>query len=283
MSQKYKNDDLGTRMKGYETVSKSKVLCRTPVIIRVDGKAFHTYTKKFNAANDHSLIDSPFSHKLHIAMNQTACAMVQQIQNATIAYTQSDEISILLNDWKTLTTDQWYGGGIQKIASVAGSMATAYFNFFIQKQFCNNIQLDDHGPLPTDISNIPMFDARVFNIPKEEVANYFIWRQQDATRNSINMYARHFFSHKEMQGKRTSEVMDMLMLDKGVNWNDLETWKRRGSCAVRGSLKERLHPGTANEWAVGNPHNEVVIDDEIPIFTQDREYIDIHLKKVVSE
>jgi tRNA(His) 5'-end guanylyltransferase len=265
MSQKYKNDELGTRMKGYESVSKTKLLNRTPVIIRIDGKAFHTWTKVLPSV-DESLLNDPFSDVMHKCMVETTQKLVKNIQNAVIGYTQSDEITILLNDWKTLTTDQWFGNSVQKMASVSASMATAYFNRAWESMFWSD--------------KIPpaLFDARVFNIPKEEVTNNFIWRQQDATRNSINMYARHFFSHKEMQNKSTSEVQDMLMLEKGVNWNDLETWKRRGTCTVRGSLEKRLYPGNANEWAVQQPHNEVVVDEEIPIFTQDREYIDMHLR-----
>lgn len=256
-------DTLGTRMKGYETVSKNYLLRRTPVIIRVDGKAFHTFTKKINHFNDLSMTVGPFSEKLHSVMAQTMVAMVSQIQNAKIGYTQSDEISILLTDWATLTTDQWFGGGVQKIASIAGAMAATYFNFYLEREFRGVFPV----VTPTYIPDIPLFDARVFNLPKEEVTNYFIWRQQDATRNSINMLGQHYFSHRELHGKNVSQVQDMLMLYCNVNWNDLDTWKKRGSCVIPNS--NRVDSAAA-----------FVIDREIPIFTQDRGYVETYLGEV---
>jgi len=187
---------------------------------------------------------------------------VHQIQNATFGYTQSDEISILLNDWKTLTTDQWFGGGVQKITSVAAAMATGYFNFFMTQVFHNDGSQEN--VLPTHAFSIPLFDARVFNLPKEEVVNYFVWRQQDATRNSINMLARFHFSHKELHKKTTSEVQDMLMLQKNINWNNLEVWKKRGSCVIP----------NPNKFSSSSPN----IIDGAPIFTQDRNYIEKYLE-----
>jgi len=156
-----KNDSLGDRMKGYEHVSRSTLTKRMPVVIRIDGKAFHTWTKQLKNVDD-SLNDSPFSVKMNQAMSDTTQKLVSNIQNAVFGYTQSDEISILLNDWKTLTTDQWFGNTIQKMASVSASMATVYFN-----EACTSTSRRFFVPA--------MFDARVFNIPKEEVTNYFVW------------------------------------------------------------------------------------------------------------
>lgn len=240
-----KGDSLGDRMKGYEKVTKTKLMKRTPVIIRIDGKAFHTWTRNLKGI-DPGLSKDPFSDVMHDAMSRTTQLLVENIQNAVLGYTQSDEISILLNDWKRLETSQWFDNSIQKMASVAASMATAYFNNFIVTQGIG-------------ITEPAMFDARVFNLPKEEVANYFIWRQQDASRNSVQMLGRHYFSHKEMDRKNVSQVQDILMLDKGVNWNDIETWKKRGTCVY-------------NETGLG-----VCVDCEIPIFTQDRGYIEKHI------
>ena len=254
-------DSLGDRLKRYEATTKLRLLRRTPVIIRLDGKAFHTYTKQFNTANDPSLLESPFSHKLHLLMNKTMSGLMSYVQNAVFAYTQSDEISILLNDWKTLTTEQWDGAEVQKIVSHSAAMATGFFNF------TNSCISTESGPVPHNLGGIPLFDARVFNLPFEEVTNYFIWRQNDATRNSINMYARHFFSQKQLHGKNTSEVQDMLMLEKQKNWNDLETWKRRGSCAYR----KITH--SESERTIIN------IDDNPPIFTKDRNYIEHYLDR----
>ncbi len=228
---------IGDRMKNYEAVPKIKLQRRTPVIIRLDGKSFHTWTRWLKNG-DPSLNKSPFSDIMFKTMSITMINLANDIQNASFAYAQSDEISILLNDWKTLKTDQWFGAGVQKMASISSSMATAVFNDALKE-----------SPAP-----LALFDARVFNIPKEEVANYFIWRQQDATRNSINMLAQYHFSHNELQNLNTDQVQEKLFTERGINWNDIDTWKRRGYCATNKSF-----------------------DQEIPIFTQDREYIEQHL------
>jgi tRNA(His) 5'-end guanylyltransferase len=233
---------LGNRMKGYEVVTKQKVMRRTPVVIRLDGKAFHTWTKILRFC-DESLDKSPFSEIMHQCMSSTALQLVNSVQNARLTYTQSDEISILLNDWGKLKTDQWFDGNIQKMVSISASMTTALFNKAIE---------DNEDA----ISTVPaLFDARVFNLPVDEVANYFVWRQQDATRNSINMLGQFYFSHKELQGKNTDQVQEMLFSKHGVNWNDIPTWQKRGYCSTRDG-----------------------IDDDIPVFTQDRDYIEQHLR-----
>lgn len=261
------NDDLGNRMKEYEGVTQTSLLRRTPVIIRLDGRAFHTFTKKFTPDTDPSLKNGPFSHILHNLMVITSQALFHYIQNAQFVYTQSDEISILLKDWTRLSTDQWFGGNIQKITSISASMASTYFNFQLQRVPEWNKWVHESGtytipmifPIPTYVGEIPLFDSRVFNLPKEEVVNYFIWRQQDATRNSINMLARFYFSHKELHQKSTSDVQDMLMLQKGINWNDLETWKKRGTAIIANNTVSSAIP--------------VKADEEMPILTQDRDYI----------
>ena len=249
-----KNDSLGDRMKGYENVSKMKLTNRTPVILRIDGKAFHTWTKQLKSVPGEMTLD-PFSGLMNNAMAGTTELLVRNIQNAVFGYTQSDEISILLNDWKTLTTDQWFGNSIQKMASVSASMATVYFN----EAFAN------------DNFTAGMFDARIFNIPKEEVTNYFVWRQQDATRNSINMLGQFYFSHKQLQGKNVSQVQDMLMAGPGVNWNDLSIWKKRGTCVTRGVRRPLYSNGGLEGYA---PATGIQIDQAIPIFTAERNYIE---------
>lgn len=238
---RFDNDSLGSRMKGYESVTKTRVMPRSPVIIRIDGKAFHTFTKHFKHI-DPSEQTSPFGTIMHNAMVETSRQLIMGIQNSKIAYVQSDEISILLNDWTSLETEQWFNGGVQKIVSVAASIATAAFNKALASY-----------DLP-----YACFDARVFNLPKEEVTNYFIWRQQDASRNSVQMLGHYYFSQKEMHCKTNPQTQDMLMLLKGVNWNDLDTWKKRGACIVDTTLG-------------------ALVDEEIPIFTQDRNYIEKHL------
>jgi len=245
-------DSLGDRMKEYENVPKNFLMGRTPVIIRLDGKSFHTFTRKFNSSNDSSLENGPFSENLHWIMNQTMRALGCQIQNCKFGYTQSDEISLLLTDWNKLTTDQWFGGNVEKIVSVSAAIATAYFNHY----FAETMNLKY-----SDIRNLALFDSRVFNLPKEEVTNMFLWRQQDCTRNSINMLGQYHFSHSDLYGKNVSQVQDLLMNEKGINWNNLDCWKKRGSC---------FHTNLPLD------ENETVdpIINEIPIFSQDRNFIE---------
>lgn len=248
MTTQQKGDSLGDRMKGYESVPKTTLIRRTPVIIRIDGKAFHTFTRCLPGLDD-SLTKTPFSTVMHAAMMYTTQMLVENVQNCVIGYTQSDEISLLLRDYDELETQPWFGYGVQKMASISASIATAAFNHYF----------GDWARAQAQFSDFALFDSRVYNIPKEEVTNYFIWRQQDASRNSVQMFGRFHFSQKQMHGKNNSQVQDMLMLEKGVNWNDLDTWMKRGSCVVR------------------VPEVGAVRDDEIPIFTQDRQYIEQHV------
>jgi tRNA(His) 5'-end guanylyltransferase len=242
-----KSSALGARMKEYEHVPKQLLLRRTPVIIRLDGRAFHTFTKR--RVIKESQTNDPFSDIMHHCMDQTMIELCKQIQNVRIGYTQSDEISLLLTDWATHDTQQWFNGNTQKIVSLSASIATNAFNRYYGSFECIS-----------NIDQMPTFDARAFNLPKEEVANYFIWRQHDATRNSMNMLSQHHFSHRELQGKKNSEMHDMLMLQRSINWNDIDVWKKRGTCAIkRTSMK--IHPS----W---------IIDENIPIFTQNRDYIE---------
>lgn len=246
------HSDIGERMKKYERPTDLYLTPNLPTIIRVDGKSFHTFTQKITEENDPTSKVGPSEH-LHAVMVATALGLCYIAQNAVLAYTQSDEISILLVDYDTPRKEQWFGGRVQKIASVAASGAAAIFN----REWAR------HFPVGNSISDLALFDGRVFQLPKEEVVNYFIWRQQDATRNSINYIARKFFSHKELMRKNTSDMQDMLFKQHGINWNNYDTWKRRGSCIVPNP--------NSNDSRVAR-----IIDDEIPIFTENRNYIEMH-------
>lgn len=227
---------IGSRMKEYEYTSRHLLLQHLPTIVRIDGKTFHTFTKSQN-------VERPFSQKLHDAMCDTMYHLMTDVmQNAVFGYTQSDEISILLKDWPDLNTQQWFNGCIQKIVSVSASGATAFFN-------------DHFG------TSGALFDARVFQLPFNEVTNYFIWRQLDASRNSVQMLGRTYFSHGQLNGLDNSQVQDLLMLHHQVNWNDLETWKKRGSICYK--------------YKVADVEHEMFqVNNEPPIFTQDRSLID---------
>ena len=255
MSQKYKNDDIGTRMKEYEGVASRKFMRRTPLIIRLDGKAFHTYLRPLKQR----VKTEPWDGDYHQTMVQTTQYLANNIQNVVAAYSQSDEITLLLTDWQELTSQQWFGGKQSKIESVAASMATGAFNKYAQSTGLANHTNHDFA----------MFDARAFNIPKEDVCNNFIWRQQDAARNSVQMLGHFHFSNKQMHGKNNSAIQDMLMLERSINWNHIETWKKRGFCVMRNTETVDEHTTTLIPG--------FTIDEEIPIFTKDRNYIEKYL------
>ncbi len=203
-----KENSIGNRMKeNYEDRYRIKLTRKMPVIIRLDGKSFHTLTRHCR---------KPFDDDFSECMTATASYLLKNIQGAKCAYKQSDEISILLTDFDRLTTDGWFDYNLQKMVSVSAGMASAFFII--------NWWSVIPSTRRTTISNA-VFDSKVFNIPKEEVCNYFIWRQQDWFRNSLQMLARTHFSHKELNEKNTSDIHEMLH-QKGVNWTDLEpVWK----------------------------------------------------------
>ena len=249
------NDNIGDRMKRYEAASKTYLTPRTPVIIRIDGKAFHTFTRGFK---------KPFDEILVKTMQDTMRCLCENIQGCVLGYTQSDEITLVLVDYKNIYTTPWFNYSIQKCVSVAASMATMAFNMAFNKNIRNTKFFEyEIDPVYIKASEMgAMFDARVFNIPKEEVTNCIYWRQLDASRNSIESLGFAHFSQKEMQGKSCSQVQDMLMLEKGINWNDLPTTYKRGSCCVRRQVEDAIRP----IW---------IIDNEIPIFKgEGRAYID---------
>jgi tRNA(His) guanylyltransferase len=190
-------DSIGDRMKSnYENRYRFFLTRRTPVIMRLDGRAFHTLTRNYIR---------PFDHSFSNNMCDTACLLISEIQGAKCAYVQSDEISILITDFDKLTTDAWFDNNIQKMTSVSAGLASAFFSLQVGKT--------------------AIFDSRVFNIPTEEVCNYFIWRQLDWMRNSIQMLSQSHFSSKQLHGKNQVDMHEMLH-EIGVNWADLEPrWK----------------------------------------------------------
>lgn len=267
------HDDLGIRMKTfYEQIPKTKLMRRTPVAIRIDGKAFHTFTRGFK---------KPFDAVLMKSMQQTMKYLCENIQGCVLGYTQSDEITLILVDYKKLNSSAWFDYEVQKMCSIAASMATMAFNQFFKEAIWDyesdwkfsltpqSVEIQEqHAKYVAVLKNAAkkgaMFDARVFNIPKEEVTNLIYWRQLDATRNSIQMVGQANFSHKELQDKSCNEIQDMLMVQKGINWNNFVVSQKRGSCCIKEAYE---HEGVQRtHW---------VIDNNIPIFKEEnREYID---------
>ena len=265
------NDELGTRMKEfYEGVPKTRLVRRMPVAIRLDGKAFHTFTRGF---------EKPFDEVLGRAMRETMKYLCENIQGCVLGYTQSDEITLILVDYQNLNSCAWFDYEVQKMCSIAASMATMAFNKFFTKNvnyFEMTHEYDDTiNEYCTTLVNAAekgaMFDARVFNIPKEEVCNLIYWRQLDATRNSIQMVGQANFSHKELQNKSCNMIQEMLFAEKGINWNDYPTYLKRGSCCIKTTIQ---NPNVDIKDGA-YPKSIWMIDLDIPIFKGDgRQYID---------
>ena len=201
-------DSLGDRMKSHERITKTLLPRRTYTILRVDGRAFHTYLR--GAAK-------PYDFGFMADMDHVAQALCAEVSGAVFAYTQSDEISVLATDFASVGTQPWFGGEVQKIASIAAATATA--------------------ALCTRRPDRPaMFDARVFTIADwREVANYFVWRQRDAVRNSIAMAAQAQFSHQRLHGVNTGHMQELLWSEMGINWNDYPAGAKRGRVVVKES------------------------------------------------
>jgi tRNA(His) guanylyltransferase len=253
-------DTLGDRMKGnYEDRTRISLPRRSYTIIRIDGKAFHTYTKGLKRPFDNGLIGD---------MDKTASYLCKNIMGAKFAYVQSDEISILITDFGDINTQAWFDNNLQKMASVSASMATAKFNQLRMMRKCIS-ESDVEGYLDfSDLESFKMaeFDARVFQIPQRtEVENYFIWRQQDATRNSISSVAQSLYSPKELNKKNTNDMQEMIF-QKGINWNDYSFREKRGGIIGKvqtGGLENDVNKPLRTKW-------ELI---ETPIFTQEREFL----------
>lgn len=235
--------DLGDRMKKYENVSRIYLTPRMPTIIRVDGKSFSKYCRGY---------EKPWDPHIISAMTSAASLLLDEIQGAKVAYCQSDEISVLINDYELFTTNAWFDKNVQKMCSVSASIATAAFNADMQS------------------SKSAYFDARCFVIPREDVVNYMYWRQVDAIRNSVSGLAQANFSHKQLHKKNSKQMKEMLLTEKNIDWNNCSTRQKRGWCV----LKETV------EITPGNFRTKIAEDKNIPLFSEDRDYIGKHLEQI---
>ena len=272
-----KHSELDVRMKTYyEEIPKTKLMRRCPVVVRLDGAHHHSFTRGMN---------KPFDEVYMTSMQRTMQHLCENIQGCVIGYTQSDEITLVLIDYKNLNSSAWFDYEVQKMCSVAASEATFAFNKFFREEmraWWNRI-LDKNegtGVAYTEeedrlldvyakcLDKGAKFDARVFNLPKEEVANMIYWRQQDAIRNSIQALGQAHFSSKQLENKSTSVIKQMLIDEKGINWNELPIHKQRGSCCVK--MPFVFNEGTDAEFT----RNKWFIDKGIPIFKdENRAYI----------
>ena len=274
-------DDLGNRMKEYESRNRYFLQKRIPVVIRLDMRAGHTYTRGFGR---------PFDDIFIAAMQNTAKYLCENIQNVKLSYQQSDEITLVLVDYDKLNTECFFEYRVDKLCSIVASMATMAFNKAIEdatdlafnKEFYelglgSTPSEDEEDVYNDELEGLEekydkyyskvgkaMFDARCCNLPKEEVTNNLYWRQLDATRNSIQMVGQANFSHKELHGKSCNNIQDMLIEQKNVSWNDYPTYQKRGSCCIKENYE--TENGMRTRW---------IVDKDIPIFKGDgREYVD---------
>ena len=228
-------DSLGDRMKDYESVSKNRLTRRVPVIVRTDGKSFHTFCKRFA---------KPYDEFFNECMNRVMKFICENVQGAKFAERHSDEISIMITDYDKETTDCYFDYSVQKIVSVVASMATA--------ELCRQLMRGNSG-YSTGASLIydkltmdepwPMFDCRCFNIPEFEISNYVWWRMLDAKRNSINMLAQSKFSHKQLQGKTCDEIQEMLFQECGINWNNISQGQKAGFYCIKQEVEKEVTDG----------------------------------------
>lgn len=246
---KKKMDALGDRMKSnYENRTRLYLPRRTFTIARIDGKAFHTYTKGLKRPFDSGLIED---------MDLTAAYLCQNIQGVKLAFVQSDEISLILTDFDTITTDSWFDGNIQKMASVSASMTASKFN---QLRLIRSVK--EFGTIDRDIEKnrvskyiyeseiekfkLADFDSRFFTIPqKEEVLNYLIFRQRDTVKNSVASVAQSLYSHNELMKKNQSDMQEMIF-QKGFNWNDFPEKQKRGRLIMK--VETEVNGAKRNKW-----------------------------------
>ena len=267
---------LGDRMKTYEASVGPVLVKRCPAILRVDGRSFHAFTKGFG---------KPCDERMQRCMHAVALALCEDIPTARFAYGQSDEVSVLLADYNRLSSDQWFGGTVQKMVSVAAAIATMAFNkemhrlhakaltVWTDKITDSRLRAATTDPYLKNMEflegklNGAVFDARVFSIPREDAANNFVWRQQDAVRNSIQGAGQALFSRKELHRKSCDEIQEMLFNRHGINWNDFPVEQKRGFAVYR-------KPGTKDTPSGSVETMMWMVDTKIPTFTKNWDFVD---------
>lgn len=260
--------DLGKRMKQYEDVNNIKLIDKLPLVIRMDGVGFHSFTRGMKR---------PFDDILNRSMQWTMKKLCEEIPSCVLGYTQSDEITLVLVDYDNPVSQPWRGYVKRKIESITAAMATRDFNNCLAdvtiQEFTKAILGTDDGETLKKNFEVylkragnAIFDSRAFNLPIFEVENNLIWRQLDCVRNSVQSVGRANFSHKTLQNKSCKQIREMLLTEKGIEWENFPTYLKRGSCCIKESVEIDTDKGkvTRGKWK---------IDNEIPIFTQDREYI----------
>lgn len=222
-----RQSDIGKRMKRYEAVTEYTLPRRIPIIVRIDGNAFRTLTSRKHGKHRWSI-------KFVENMTSVASAVVKGMQGCDFCYCHSDEISFLLTDYRTITTEPWFGYDVRKLMSISAGIASGVMSQIYGETIC--------------------FDSRCFSVPHDDVCNYFIWRQLDAERNAVLMLGREHFSQKQLHHKNCKEIRQMLLEEKGLEFEAYTPVRKRGFCIVHG-----------------------VIDSHIPSFIHDRDYVEGHV------
>ena len=237
---------LDKRMKRYEAVTDIRLTQRTPVIMRFDMVAGHTFTRG---------MQKPFDEVYMKTMQDTMLNLCKEIPGCVFGYTQSDEITLVLVDYQTLESEGWYDYRLEKLCSVGASKAARFFNKYFIHNAAELVEDEDYFKKLTKKFHTADFDCRVFNLPKEEVTNCVVWRQKDAEKNSVQSLAQTLFAQKELNGIKCKELQNKMFTEKGVNWNELETPKKRGTACRRFNKKWEL-------------------DLDMPIVTENRDYVE---------
>jgi tRNA(His) 5'-end guanylyltransferase len=243
--------NLSERIKSYyEDRYKTKLMRGAITFLRLDGKSFSKFTKALN---------KPFDEGFSEDMDMTAKFLCENIQGAKFAYTQSDEITVVLTDYDTLETQAWFDYEVNKMVSISASFATGCFNQLRLARLKNGVFANEIYEHP----KLGFFDSRVFQVPNvEEMINVLVWRQQDCSRNSVSMAATEYLGHKATEGKSGAEKQEMLFQQKGINWNDYKTKFKRGSVIRKIQVEEK-----------GTIRSRWIVDEDTPIFTADKEYL----------
>ena len=249
-------DSLGDRMKGYEKLTDTKLLPRTPIGIRIDGKNFHSFTKKMK-------FEKPFDEMMTARMAATTLGLCKFAQDCLIGYTQSDEITLILAPEATIDSQAWFGRRVQKLCSLLAAKASVIFNnsFYYEKV--------------AEVRPEPIFDCRVFALPNMvEAYNCLVWRQNDCVKNSISSACYYDLgkkvgrgtARKLVHGKNQKEQQEALFQKAGINWNDYPPKWKRGVACVRG-MKIVTGPPDENGDVDCTVRRPWVIKEEIPRFT----------------
>jgi len=264
---------IGDRMKKYEVPYNMTFPIRLPLLLRLDGHGFHTQVKRWKCKK-------PFDENLIDAMLFAAKTLCESIPGSQFAFIQSDEITMLIRDDMSTHSEPWFGKEINKILSITATRTANAFNWKFHELEGEEVIAagDNNGMLPVELSHMAEFDCRGWVMPEYEIINNIIWRQQDYTRNSVQMLGRSHFSHKQLNNKKNNEIQDMLMLEKEVNWNDLPTHHKRGACIIKKEVLKKVPKRDERKKVIEGEFETIMrsvwtVDKEIPIFTQDKNYI----------